>query len=453
MKKELRNEFFYLLKNSNSKQLYGARYVYMGNLLKNLKSIDRNIWIQFIGGSMNSIALMMLLPFFALYLKDKVDSLTQVGIVMAISPLAAVIGSMLGGRLADIYGRKPLMLVSMVGNGIVMLGYIFFDHFIAYFVLNAFFGLLNSLFHPAVSAMVADVTEPEKRSEAYGLLRMGHNIGAALGPLFGASIIVLSKTVIFVIAASALFVYSLIVFLFIRETKPQYKEQEKGENPSLPSPFEVMLRDKLLLMFILTGVIISMGFSQTEGMLPLHLDKEMSHFSDEKNPYPYLMSLNGLLVVLFQFSISAWAGKRESGKVMLLGASLFGLGLLAVGWLPKWFGETEASYTFVLTILLIVYAVYTLGEMVMSPVQMTFVANIAPEHLRGTYMRAAGLQWIMGGMLGPLAGGFLFERSLGHLLFSILGIGCIIAGVIYLLIDRYHRNKTTNKTEDHLTIA
>ena len=38
---------------------------------------------------------------------------------------------------------------------------------------------------------------------------------------------------------------------------------------------------------------------------------------------------------------------------------------------------------------------YTLGEMIMSPVQMTFVANLAPEHLRGTYMGAAvcsGLQ-------------------------------------------------------------
>jgi MFS family permease len=424
------------------------------NLFGKLKNMDRNVWIQFVGESMNSIALMMLMPFFALYLKDRVDSLTHVGIVMAISPLAAVVGSMIGGRLADIYGRKPLMLASMLGNGLVMLGYIFFDHFIAYFVLNALFGLLNSLFHPAVSAMVVDVTPPEKRPEAYGLLRMGHNIGAALGPLLGASIIVLSKTVIFVTAASTLFVYSAIVLFFIRETKPHYeKEKEKEDESPFPSPLKVLFHDKLLLMFILTGVIISMGFSQTEGMLPLHLDKELSHLSSEKNPYPYLMSLNGLLVVLFQFSISAWAGRHESGKVMLLGAGLFGLGLIAVGWLPRWFAEIQAGYTVVLTTLLVVYTFYTLGEMVMSPVQMTFVANIAPEHLRGTYMGAASLQWIMGGMLGPLAGGFLFERSLGHFLFSILGIGCIIAGVIYLSIDRYYQTKTANNNKDHLTIV
>jgi riboflavin transporter FmnP len=55
------------------------------NLFGKLKNIDRNVWIQFIGESMNSIALMMLMPFFALYLKAKVDSLTHVGIAFLLT--------------------------------------------------------------------------------------------------------------------------------------------------------------------------------------------------------------------------------------------------------------------------------------------------------------------------------------------------------------------------------
>lgn len=57
--------------------------------------------------------------------------------------------------------------------------------------------------------MVADVTDEEGRTEAYGLLRMGHNIGAAIGPLLGASVVFLSKSVIFMVAASSVFIYSL----------------------------------------------------------------------------------------------------------------------------------------------------------------------------------------------------------------------------------------------------
>lgn len=60
--------------------------------------MDRNVWIRFIGETLNGIAMMMLMPF-ALYLKDKVDSLLQVGVIMALSPIAASFGSIIGEEL------------------------------------------------------------------------------------------------------------------------------------------------------------------------------------------------------------------------------------------------------------------------------------------------------------------------------------------------------------------
>ena len=85
------------------------------------------------------------------------------------------------------------------------------------------------------------------------------------------------------------------------------------------------MRDKALMIYLLAGIIISMGFSQTEGMLPLHFDNEMKRIFGTNNPYPYLMALNGLLVVLFQFQISKWATDKPVGKTMLYGACLFGI--------------------------------------------------------------------------------------------------------------------------------
>ena len=411
-----------------------------GNVKKTwqeLKGMDRNVWIRFIGETLNGIAMMMLMPFFALYLKDKVDSLLEVGIIMALSPIAASFGSLIGGRIADIYGRKPIMIFSMASNALLMLGFLFIDGFISYAILSICLGLSNSLFHPAASAMVADVTEPEKRTEAYGLLRMGHNIGAAIGPILGASVALLSKTVIFIIASSSMLFYALLVLLLIKETMPKgaVKQMSEGEE-TRQSVWKVVFQDKILLTYLLAGIVISMGFSQTEGMLPLHFDNEMKGIFGTNNPFPYLMAVNGLLVVLFQFQISKWATDKPVGKTMLYGAWLFGIGLLAIGWLPKWFGGAGTNATVVLITLLIVYAIYTLGEMVMSPVQMTFVANLAPEHLRGTYMGAASLQWITGNAFGPLLGGVLLDRLLGHVLFTILGIGCVIAGLVYISLDR-----------------
>lgn len=414
----------------------------MKGIWKDLKGMDRNVWIRFIGETLNGIAMMMLMPFFALYLKDRVDSLLQVGIIMALSPIAASFGSLIGGRIADTYGRKPIMIFSMGTNAILLLGFLFIDGFISYAILSILLGLSNSLFHPAASAMVADVTEPEKRTEAYGLLRMGHNIGAAVGPLLGASVVIVSKNIIFIAASSTMLLYTLLVIFFIQETMPKDAvKSEKEEQPVKQSVWKVLLQDKILLIYILTGIVISMGFSQTEGMLPLHFDNEMRHIFGNHNPFPYLMALNGLLVVLFQFPISKWATNKPVGRVMLYGAWLFGFGLLAIGWLPKWFGELGIDGTTILATLLVVYAIYTLGEMIMSPVQMTFIANLAPEHLRGTYMGAASLQWITGNAIGPILGGILLEQLLGHVLFTFLGAGCVIAGIIYISLDRLVEKK------------
>ncbi len=411
------------------------------NSFKQLRGMDRNVWIRFVGEAINGIAFMMLMPFFALYLKDKVDSLLLVGIVMAVAPIASVFGTMIGGKLADIYGRKPVMVTSMAGNGFVMLGFVFFDTFYAFIILSAFMGFFNSLFHPAASAMVADVTAPDKRTEAFGLLRLGHNIGAAIGPLIGASIIVISKSVIFLIAAGTVFVYSLVVLLFIYESLPKKDKKDSlldsnNQAEKLPSPFKVLIQDKVLLVFVLTGVVISMSFSQTEGMLPLHFDNELKHLPPERNPFPYLMAFNGLLVVLFQLPISSWAAKKKIGFVMIIGAFLFGLGQIAIAWFPYMFYAQRTEFYLILIVMLIVYGIYTLGEMLISPVQMTFISNIAPDHLRGTYMGASGLQWILGGAIGPLISGYLLDKSLGNMMFTGLGIGCMIAGVIYVAIDR-----------------
>ncbi|MBG9906622.1 MDR family MFS transporter [Bacillus paranthracis] len=408
----------------------------MKNTWRELREMDRNVWIRFIGETLNGIAMMMLMPFFALYLKDKVDSLLQVGVIMALSPIAASFGSIIGGRIADIYGRKPIMIFSMVSNALLMLGFLFIEGFIPYAILSIFLGLSNSLFHPAASAMVADVTVPEKRTEAYGLLRMGHNIGAAIGPIMGASVVMLSKNLVFIIASSTMLFYALLVFVLIQETMPKIANEEEDKEKESGVVWKVVLRDKALMIYLLAGIIISMGFSQTEGMLPLHFDNEMKDIFGTKNPYPYLMALNGLLVVLFQFQISKWATDKPVGKTMLYGACLFGIGLFFIGWLPKWFGGLDTNATIILITLLFVYAIYTLGEMIMSPVQMTFVANLAPEHLRGTYMGAASLQWITGNAFGPLLGGFLLDRLLGHFLFTILAIGCVVAGVVYISLDR-----------------
>ena len=81
--------------------------------------------------------------------------------------------------------------------------------------------------------MVADVTAPEKEQRHMVLLRMGHNIGAAIGPIMGASVVVLSKNLVFIIASSTMLFYALLVLLLIQETMPKRTDKEEHKERNL----------------------------------------------------------------------------------------------------------------------------------------------------------------------------------------------------------------------------
>ena len=104
---------------------------------------------------------------------------------------------------------------------------------------------------------------------------MAHNIGAAIGPIIGAAVVVVSKDVIFLITSGTMLFYTILMLLFLKETKPKnIMIHEETHKQSIRFTLRVVIRDRIFLFYIVTGIIIFMGFSQSEGMLPLHFSNE-----------------------------------------------------------------------------------------------------------------------------------------------------------------------------------
>lgn len=177
--------------------------------------MDCNVWIWFIGEMLNGIVMMMLMFFFVLYLKDKVDLLLEVGVIMVFFLIVVSFGLFIGGRIVDIYGRKFIMIFFMVSNVLLMFGFLFIEGFILYVILFIFLGLSNFLFYLVVLVMVVDVMVLEKRIEVYGLLWMGYNIGVVIGLIMGVLVVVLLKNFVFIIVFFIMLFYVLFVLFFI----------------------------------------------------------------------------------------------------------------------------------------------------------------------------------------------------------------------------------------------
>jgi MFS family permease len=141
---------------------------------------------------------------------------------------------------------------------------------------------------------------------------------------------------------------------------------------------------------------------------------ERAGFSDAM--YGSLLTLNGLMVVVFQYPVTRTLGRFTKKTSLILGSCLYAVGYFSmslVGLYPVALGAM---------------AVVTLGEMTISPTTLSVVGEMSPPTWRGRYMGFYGLSETIGVSAGPLLGGILLD-GFPHGRASIWGV---IAGAAVL---------------------
>lgn len=118
----------------------------------------------------------------------------QIGILMASYSLCQMVFAPMWGRLSDRVGRRPIILLSLTGSVISYAIFGLSNSFMMLLVGRAFAGICGANL-TAAQAYIADVTEPEKRTSAMGLIGMAFGMGFALGPVFGAGCSLLGKKI------------------------------------------------------------------------------------------------------------------------------------------------------------------------------------------------------------------------------------------------------------------
>ena len=130
------------------------------------------------------------LPFFTIYLiSQRHLSPAMAGLVIALAGLSRCVSSFISGELADAFGRKKVMMWGLFSQIVAMFALGLCIEFNAQvgWMLTCYFltTFLGAFFRPASNAWVTDNTSPKERVEAFGILRIGLNIGWALGPAAG----------------------------------------------------------------------------------------------------------------------------------------------------------------------------------------------------------------------------------------------------------------------------
>jgi MFS family permease len=361
-----------------------------------LAQYPRPFWVLFLGTLISSSGGALVFPFLTIYFRQRFEmSMTAIGLYISANAFVGLLSGALGGSLADRFGRRNVMAVSLLLSAIVTLGWGLTTDLTLLLVLIVLSGLVGPLYGPASQAMVADLVEPEKRAEAYGLIRVIANLGVVIGPSIGGLLAARSYLILFVCAAAAEFIFFVITIAMLPETKPESTEETQAADGGMS--YAPVFRDLPFLGMCTISIVAVLVYVQMNTTFPVYVKEQ---FGIPENQYGLLIALNALMVVTMQFAITRWANRFRRTSMLALSAALYAVGFGSLA-LARTLWQFAASV-----------AVWTLGEMTMIPVRSALVADLAPETMRGRYMAVSGFAWGIGWMLGPLLAG-LVSDSLG----------------------------------------
>jgi MFS family permease len=374
---------------------------------------DRRLWTLLFVRLIIGTGFGTAMPFVSLYLYQELGiSMKVVGTMMLVTAAVSSVGRIMGGELADRFGRKLVIVLAIAVWSLVFLGMAYLVAIRAHYLLVAlaFIGIRfsGSITRPAIQAMLADISDPELRVEAYGLLRIGGNTGWAIGPALGGFLLNFSYSVLFMVSAATGLIGLTLMMLFTTETISVREKERFKLNQVLD-----VAKDRQFLVFCLFNLVLFSVMGQFASTLSVF---SVDLLGISKMELGYLYTLNGIIVVFFQWPAALLAKRLGIRTSLVLGSLLYALGYLSVGLVP--------SFYFLLGSMVII----TSGEVLHAPTSTTAVANMAPMEKTGRYMGFFGLAEAVGWSGGPFIGGFLLDGFPGC---PIIIWGCIaVLGLI-----------------------
>lgn len=233
------------------------------------------------------------------------------------------------GNLSDRFGRRPILLFSLLGFGIDYLLLGFAPSVFWLFVGRVIAGITGASFSTA-SAYIADVSTPENRGKNFGMIGAAFGLGFIIGPVLGGLLAPMGVRVPFFAAAGITFVNWLYGYFILPESLAV--ENRRPFNWRRSNPVSALLSLKKypgILMLLLSMFFIYMASHSVQSTWSYFT---MGEFNWTESEVGYSLGFVGILVALVQ-TLAIRAAHRTIGQVVSvyvgLSCYLVGLGIFA----------------------------------------------------------------------------------------------------------------------------
>ncbi|MGW2106252.1 MDR family MFS transporter [Streptomyces sp. NPDC001948] len=381
---------------------------------ESVSGLPRQFWWLWTSTLVNRLGAFVA-TFMALYLTlDRGYSASYAGLVAALHGLGGVVSSLGAGVMTDRLGRRPTMLIAQTSTAVSVAVLGFMVHPVAIAAVAFFVGMASNASRPAVQAMMADIVRPEDRVRAFSLNYWAINLGFAVSSAGAGFVAEYSYLAGFLGEAAMTLFCAVVVFLKVPESRPQTpKTSGKPVGSADEVRLSTVLRDGRFMSVVGLSFVIALIFQQGYVGLPVAMGTDGFSSSD----FGTAVAVNGVLIVVLQIPVTRFIQHRDPRRLLVVSSLLagYGFGLTA-------FAGSVAVYA--LTI-----CVWTVAEIVNSPIQSSLVVRLSPARGRGRYQGMYTMSWSAAALIAPLMSGLVIDRFGAQWLWgacAVLGTGAAL---------------------------
>jgi MFS family permease len=407
----------------------------MNRALQIYREYPRTFWMMIAVNFIDRLGGSLLFPFFALYVTQKFNvGMTEVGVLFAAFSISSFVGAFPGGALTDRFGRKGIIIFSLVSTSLSTLLMGFVSEFQFFLIVAFISGIFTDVGGPAYEAVFMDLLPEEKRASGFGIRRVAFNLAVVIGPVIGGFVAARSYLALFIIDAVVSGIVALLMFLLIPETKPAAEPGQAQESTGESfAGYLKVVRDGGFIAFILVSLLTWLVFVNMSTTLGVFLRDQ---YSVPASGYGTLISINAAMVVLLQFPITRRTEKKPPMLMMALGAFFIAAGLAVYGFVDRFwlFG--------------VAMAILTIGEMITVPMSNALVAFFSPEEMRGRYNFIYGLSWGIAFGVGPYLAGRIMDTYNPNLLWYLCGVIGMLSVLGFLILHQTAHTRPVTVSEE-----
>ena len=354
--------------------------------------------------------------FLVLFVASKGHSAAASAAALGAYGIGSVIGTLIGGVMADRLGARTATIFSMAGGAVLTVSLLYLPNYALLFTITAVLGLVSQVFRPASATLLSELTPETRQVMIFAMYRFAVNVGTTVCPLLGFGLYYLGGhhyTLLFWGEGVVAVVYgTLALYALPRKERAPREAAAPGAKVKGDSLMDV-LRDRRYVMFLLAAFFNTMVYMQYLSTLPLDIKSQGVALLW----YTVAIALNGAIVIAFELPLTKisqhWPLKISIGSAFLL----VGFGMASYG-LPL--GPA---------VVILGTLIWTTGEIVGAPALFAYPAIAGPAKLKGRYIGSFQFVFASASALGPVVGGLLFT-ALGHKVWPVVAVGSLIGAVI-----------------------